>query len=110
MSQVTTHVLDSALGIPAEGVGVLLETVLPDGWSPIGEGETDADGRIGELGPSSLPEGWYRLTFATDGYFTRSGRETFYPEVSITFAVTTSDHYHVPLLLSPFGYTTYRGS
>lgn len=110
MSQVTTHVLDSALGIPAQSVGVLLEVITSDGWVAVGEGETDTDGRIGELGPDSLDEGWYRLTFATEGYFTRSGRETFYPEVSITFAVTTADHYHVPLLLSPFGYTTYRGS
>ena len=110
-SAITTHVLDTALGRPAAGVPVRLEQARPDGWLVLGEASTDADGRIKEIGPPHVPAGTYRFTFDTGGYFAASGRETFFPEVIITFSVTDPDsHYHVPILLSPFSVSTYRGS
>jgi 5-hydroxyisourate hydrolase len=104
----STHVLDSTTGRPAAGVGVFLEQRDAAGWRRVHLGSTDDDGRLqlGETAP-----GVYRLTFSTGTWLERRGIETFYPEVGITFEVTSADeHYHVPLLLSPFGYTTYRGS
>ena len=110
MSGITTHVLDTARGCPAAGVPVLLERAVDSDWTAIGRATTDADGRATDL--SSPPQkGRYRLTFDTGAYFEATGQEGFYPEVSVTFAVQSGqDHYHVPLLLSPFGYSTYRGS
>jgi 5-hydroxyisourate hydrolase len=110
MSQVTTHVLDAAFGTPAVGVGVTLDRQTPDGWTEVGGGATDADGRIAELGPERVEGGVFRLTFATGDYFEATRRPSFYPEVLITFRVSGTEHYHVPLLLSPFAYSTYRGS
>lgn len=122
MNSVSTHVLDSTRGRPAAGVPVRLERIASGGaGSPGGSGPaaasqvaaavTDGDGRVGELGPADLPAGVYRLVFDTDAYFTAAGRDAFYPEVAVTFRVGgTGGHYHVPLLLSPFAYTTYRGS
>jgi len=110
MSQVTTHVLDAAFGTPAVGVGVTLDRWVHDAWSEVGGGATDADGRISELGPDRLEGGVHRLTFATGDYFDATRRPSFYPEVQITFRVSGTEHYHVPLLLSPFAYSTYRGS
>ena len=108
MSIVTTHVLDSALGRPAPGVGVRLESA--DG-AEIATGRTDADGRIGDLGPDALAAGTYRLVFDTGGYFAVTGQPVFYPEVVVAFAIgDPTEHYHVPLLLAPFAYSTYRGS
>jgi len=108
VSHVTTHVLDAGLGVPAAGIPVALGG--PDG-AIIALGETDADGRVSELGPDRLPAGDYRLEFQTGAYFTSSGRSTFYPRVTVEFIVSDADsHYHVPLLLSAFGYSTYRGS
>lgn len=111
---ITTHVLDTSLGKPAANVAVALERVDAYGeGSVVGESRTDADGRARDLVPagSMLAGGRYRLSFDTGAYFTTTRRETFYPIVSITFAVAdASQHYHVPLLISPFGYTTYRGS
>jgi len=105
-SQVTTHVLDAASGRPATGVPVSLEAA--DG-TVLGAGTTDADGRVAELGPSALPAGDYRVRFDTGAWF--AGRPAFYPEVVIAFTIADSaEHYHVPLLLSPFAYSTYRGS
>ena len=111
-SAITTHVLDTALGRPAAGVAVRLEQRAgPGEWLPLGDGVTDADGRIREIGPVRVPAGTYRFTFDTGGYFAAGGRETFFPEVTITFSVTDPDsHYHVPILLSPFSVSTYRGS
>lgn len=111
-SAITTHVLDTALGRPAAGVSVRLEQRGEAGdWLLLGDGVTDADGRIREIGPAHVPAGTYRFTFDTGGYFANGGRETFFPEVTITFAVTDPDsHYHVPILLSPFALSTYRGS
>jgi 5-hydroxyisourate hydrolase len=108
MSHVTTHVLDAALGLPAPGIAVALSD--PNG-TVIALGETDADGRVSSLGPDTLPSGEYRLEFQTGSYFAASARATFYPRVTIEFLVTDPDaHYHVPVLLSPFAYSTYRGS
>jgi 5-hydroxyisourate hydrolase len=114
MSTITTHVLDVALGRPASGIVILLERLgTGGGTTRIGGGTTDSDGRARDLVSSgdALDAGDYRLRFETGAYFAASGRETFYPAVTVTFRVAErGGHYHVPLLLSPFGYTTYRGS
>ena len=117
MSAVTTHVLDTALGVPAAGVQVRLEQVSAAGRTEIGRTRTGSDGRAGGLGPQRLAPGTYSLVFDTAEYFASTGsgeRAAFFPEVAITFTADSGDgeapHYHVPLLLSPFGYATYRGS
>jgi len=114
MSTISTHVLDTALGRPAVGVRVILEQVDDAGVGvSLGVGETDADGRLRELLPAgtTLTPGDYRLRFDTGAYFAASKRETFYPSVTVEFRVVgPAAHYHVPLLVSPFGYSTYRGS
>lgn len=111
MSGITTHVLDTARGCPAAGVPVVLERLGDSGWQPVGQGTTDSDGRVGDLLSSVPEEGRHRLTFDTGSYFHAVGGAGFYPEVSVTFIVVPGEeHYHVPLLLSPFGYSTYRGS
>jgi 5-hydroxyisourate hydrolase len=108
MSSISTHVLDSARGQPASGVGVRLESA--DG-TEVAAGRTDADGRIGNLGPAELVAGAYRLVFDTGGYFAVTGQPVFYPEVVVSFAIGDPfEHYHVPLLLAPYAYSTYRGS
>ncbi|MGJ9424584.1 hydroxyisourate hydrolase [Nesterenkonia halotolerans] len=108
MSLITTHVLDTTTGTPASGIAVQL--LGPEG-AHIASGTTDADGRIAELGPDTLSAGAYRLVFATAEYFSSRAVEHFFPEVTLTFTVEASAaHYHVPLLLSPFAYSTYRGS
>lgn len=109
-SPITTHVLDTAAGRPAAGVAVTLEISGEDGWRRLAAGTTDDDGRIADLLPVDhrLSPGTYRLTFDVGGYLAGAG---FYPEVPVIFRVVDPDqHYHVPLLLSPFGYSTYRGS
>lgn len=113
MSAITTHVLDTSLGKPAAGVAVTLEAHSSDGWKTLASGTTNADGRIRDLLPaeSKLAPGTYRLRFETAAYFRARGVEAFYPHVEIVFVVKDgAQHYHVPLLLSPFGYSTYRGS
>lgn len=121
MSTLSTHVLDTSTGKPANGIGVVLHgldaAVLPGNatdsdWSTIGEATTNSDGRVGEtLAPSTLTPGSYCLTFQTATYFKASDNKCFYPYVRIIFEITEADsHYHVPLLISPFGYSTYRGS
>jgi len=113
MSGITTHVLDTARGKPASGVPVLLEIRTEEGWRELGRAATDADGRARHLlsEGTSLISGTYRITFATAVYFQDQGVEGFYPEASIVFDVRdAAQHYHVPLLLSPYGYSTYRGS
>lgn len=105
MSALSTHVLDAVRGVPAAGVMV---TLYRQAWQ-LDSGETDADGRISTLG-GALEPGTYRLVFDTGAYFARQEVGTFYPEVVVAFAVTEERHYHVPLLLSPFAFTTYRGS
>jgi 5-hydroxyisourate hydrolase len=112
VASVSTHVLDNARGRPAAGVPVTLFRVSEAGQAaPVTAAVTDADGRTGRLGEPDLPAGTYRLVFDTGAYFAARGQRTFYPEVAVSFAATEpGGHYHVPLLLSPFGYTTYRGS
>ena len=108
MTGITTHVLDAALGRPAAGVRVRLERA--DG-AVLAEAHTDDDGRVRDFGLAALHTGTHRLVFATADYFGASDRPTFYPEIMVTFSVTAADeHHHVPLLLSPFAYSTYRGS
>lgn len=110
MSHVTTHILDATAGAPATDVAVTLQRHLVGGGvERIAEAFTDADGRVG-LGPDALEPGRYALTFATGAYFADRGVDTFYPVVTITFTIADQTHAHVPLLLSPFGYSTYRGS
>jgi 5-hydroxyisourate hydrolase len=108
LSPITTHVLDTARGRPAANVAVTLERG-PD-WSPVGTGRTGDDGRLGQLGEADTP-GPYRLRFDTGAYFHDAGTSAFFPEVIVQFTVERpEEHHHVPLLLSPFGYSTYRGS
>ena len=103
---VSTHVLDSVLGRPADGIAVRLFS----GEDLLAEGVTDADGRCRLTEDATVP-GAHRLVFATGPWFAGQGRETFYPEVVLTFAVVEpAQHHHVPLLLAPFAYSTYRGS
>jgi len=114
-SPITTHVLDTSVGRPAAHVAVTLSRETDDAkhWEVLAERSTDADGRIADLlAPGSLRPGTYRLRFATGAYFASVGVEDFfYPWAEIVFTVhDTGQHYHVPLLLNPFGYSTYRGS
>ncbi len=109
MSGITTHVLDTSIGKPAEGIRVKLQYE----GAVIGSGVTDGDGRVRELVPVGTPlqEGVYRLTFSVGEYFEATGRDAFYPEIVVNFRISAGNaNYHVPLLLSPFGYSTYRGS
>jgi len=114
MSAITTHVLDTARGRPAAGVAIRLERLgEDDAPALLGGGSTDGDGRLRALLPAGAPldAGTYRLTFFVGAYFQAQGIEAFYPRVVIDFEVRDgAQHYHVPLLLSPFGYSTYRGS
>ncbi len=106
MTHLTTHVLDAAAGAPASDVPVDL---VDDRGVVVATGVTDADGRL-SLGPDRLEPGTYALTFGTGEHFARTGTPTFYPRVTVSFSVVDDTHLHVPLLLSPFGYSTYRGS
>jgi 5-hydroxyisourate hydrolase len=108
---ITTHVLDTSRGRPAGGVDVRLEFHAPEGWQLVGRDTTDGDGRARALVPpeTALTVGVHRLVFDVAGYFGRT--ESFFSEITITFVVRdVAEHHHVPLLVSPFGYTTYRGS
>ncbi len=112
MSAITTHVLDTAGGRPARGVPVRLEAIDSEGnVSTLAEAVTNDDGRVPELGPAEIEAGTFRLTFDTASYFEATSQPTFFPEVALTFRVEDpSQHYHVPVLLSPFALSTYRGS
>lgn len=110
-SPITTHVLDTSAGKPARGITVVLERAAEGVWRELGRGSTNDDGRVADLLPaeSSLAAGTYRLVFHVAGYF--GGRDSFYSTITVEFDVKDpAGHYHVPLLLSPFGYATYRGS
>jgi 5-hydroxyisourate hydrolase len=113
MSAITTHILDVSTGFPARRVPVILERQTETAWEIIGRGATDDDGRLRDLlaPDAAFPAGNYRLTFDTESYFQKQNVEGFYAEITIAFVVRdAAQHYHVPLLLSPFGYSTYRGS
>ena len=118
MTAITTHVLDTARGRPAAGVPVRLQRIAGGAAAELGRARTDDDGRVETLGPPRLEPGTYRLVFDTGNYYSeRTGAgeaqrpAPFFPEVVVTFTVDgRADHVHVPLLLSPFGYSTYRGS
>jgi 5-hydroxyisourate hydrolase len=109
MSTLSTHVLDAVAGAPATGMPVALDRRSARGadWTPVGRGTTDHDGRISGLAPAPLEPGVYRLVFDIDAC---TGDAGFYPEVTVVFRITEERHYHVPVLLSPFAYSTYRGS
>lgn len=110
-SRVTTHVLDAALGRPAADVPTRLEHLADAGWELVAEGRTNDDGRVPDFGPVDLEPGTYRVWFDSGSYFAATGQNGFYPEVTLTFALTSPEqHYHVPLLLSPYAFSTYRGS
>lgn len=112
-SPLTTHVLDTARGVPAVGVPIQLERLDgADGWVRVSSGLTDDDGRVRDLlERDELEEGVWCMVFDTSAYYEGRGIQSFYPEVRVIFEVTdASTHHHVPLLLSPFGYSTYRGS
>src|ERR1044072_5310259 len=114
MSTISTHILDTSRGRPAGGVSVSLEILnAGEGWSPLSQAATDDDGRIKEfvLREAQLGAGTYRLVFSVAQYFESLNQPSFYPEVTVTFLIEAgADHYHVPLLISPYGYSTYRGS
>ncbi|MGH9379348.1 MAG: hydroxyisourate hydrolase [Thermoanaerobaculia bacterium] len=113
MSGISTHILDTADGRPAAGVEVTLERGDGGGWQELRRAATNDDGRVPMLLPAgaSLTPGTYRLTFETGRWFERQGVDAFYPVVSVAFTVRDAgQHHHVPLLLAPFGYSTYRGS
>ena len=112
MSQITTHILDTSIGKPAAGVTVALEHRNSGSWNEIAQGVTDTDGRVGNLLKEDdlLDPGVYRLIFNTGDYFKKQEKTCFYPKVVIVFETLDESHYHVPLLLNPFGYSTYRGS
>ena len=117
MSQLTTHILDTTKGKPAAGVTVILFQQNPVdpvtvGWRQIAIGTTDEDGRVTNLlkEDALLDPGTYKIIFETKDYFNKHNTPTFYPVIEITFSITDSEHYHVPLLLNPFGYSTYKGS
>jgi 5-hydroxyisourate hydrolase len=112
MSQITTHILDTTLGKPARGVAISLHQQNGTEWSKLAEGKTNKDGRISDLLEAglTLPLGIYKMRFEIQAYFDELEIKAFYPFVEIVFNVSSAEHYHVPLLLNPFGYSTYRGS
>ncbi|NOK38503.1 hydroxyisourate hydrolase [Corallococcus exercitus] len=113
MSTLSTHVLDTSTGRPAEGLSLTLEARSGETFRELARGVTNADGRVKDLSGANtkLVPGVYRLTFDTGAWFQARGQRGFYPSVQVLFEITATDeHYHVPLLLSPFGFSTYRGS
>jgi len=107
----SSHVLDGARGLPASGVRIRWEQLLDEAWQPVAEAATDDDGRVAEWRGAATPMGIHRLVFGSGDYFASQGTATFYPEVVVVFEVADAEaHHHVPLLLSPFAYSTYRGS
>ncbi len=112
MSQITTHILDTTKGKPALGVIIILYQGGNDEWKELARSVTNSDGRIPDLlGDNVVPEkGIYKMRFETKDYFDKEQVKTFYPYVEIIFEISSEEHYHIPLLLNPFGYATYRGS
>jgi 5-hydroxyisourate hydrolase len=112
MSQITSHILDTSVGKPAPGVPVMLEQKVSANWKKIAQGVTNEDGRVTNLLDKEkiLESGIYRLIFETAAYFSNQNKKSFYPRITIEFEIFDLSHCHVPLLLNPFGYSTYRGS
>ena len=113
MATLSTHILDTSLGTPAKGVNLNLSVFIDKSWQIIAQGKTNSDGRVEKLleDGQSLEIGRYRMKFETSDYFTGQNKSVFYPYVDIVFEIHSEDeHYHIPLILSPFGYSTYRGS
>ena len=113
MSQITTHILDTARGCPAAGVNIVLAQWVDDDWREVGRGRTNSDGRVPDLCPQGqvLDAGSYRMHFAIGEYFEATDCPVFYPWAEVVFNIGNEGrHYHIPLLLSPYGYSTYRGS
>ncbi len=112
MSQITTHVLDTTAGKPGNDISIMLQQLHTHGYATIAQGITNRDGRIVDLLPpdKKLQPGVYKLVFETGIYYSAKSIKTFYPMVEIQFMISDDSHYHVPLLISPFGYSTYRGS
>jgi len=112
MSPITTHVLDTARGQPAAGLEIILEQQNGDGFVELNRGQTNQDGRLPDLmKPGQLQAAVYRITFMTGAWFEKEPRQGFYPTVPVIFELTKPEqHHHIPLLLSPFGFSTYRGS
>jgi 5-hydroxyisourate hydrolase len=113
MSTISTHVLDTARGLPAKGIRVTLQRHAgPDKWDVVALGDTNADGRIPDFIPATvaLMEGLYRMRFDVAAYFNEHKTKAFYPYIEVVFDLGADGHYHVPLLLSPWGFSTYRGS
>lgn len=112
--QLSSHILDISTGAPAPGVTIRLERLSADSlWTPVAERQTDADGRVRDflpVTPGQDNRGIYKLVYLTRPYFTARGQQSFYPFIEVVFEVSDSSHYHVPITLSPFGYSTYRGS
>lgn len=112
MSQITAHILDTTKGRPAAGVQVILFQQQDNDWREITRATTDGNGRIPRLLQADriLENGFYKMKFLTGQYFDQYSLQTFYPYINIIFEISSPEHYHIPLLVSPFGYTTYRGS
>ena len=113
MSTISTHILDTARGMPARGVRVTLQrSAGPDQWDDLAMGSTNADGRVPDLLPTdtNLADGIYRIRFDVSAYFSEHKTKSFYPYIEVVFELGNGGHYHVPLLLSPWGFSTYRGS
>jgi|SRR6187431_2496840 len=112
MSQITSHILDTTKGKPAQGVSILLFLQQNNEWKEIGRSITNSDGRVTDLLEKNAvaQQGIYKLKFETKSYYDQQAVTSFYPFVEIVFEITGAEHYHVPLLLNPFGYSTYRGS
>jgi len=113
LSQLTTHILDISIGMPAKDVPATLKFLQNEfQWVDLAEGKTDSDGRIKNLlgDDVKMEHGTYKLIFNTGEYFEREGIDSFYPVVEVIFRIDSDMHYHVPLLLSPYGFSTYRGS
>jgi len=114
MSQITTHVLDTARGAPADGIKIVLSRLASDNksWESIGSGTTNNDGRVpGLCSEEKLPAGTYQMHFATADYLQKTSGSVFYPYADVVFNIgADGQHYHIPLLLSPYSYSTYRGS
>lgn len=112
VSQITTHVLDTSTGIPGKDISIRLQSLNDNSWQTIAQGITNGDGRIPDLLPQdrNLKPGTYKMVFDTGSYYAKTNTQTFYPSAEIIFSTFDETHYHVPLLVNPFGYSTYRGS